>query len=66
MTNDNWLLSLGIYATGASSPLLGLMTAVKVAPSLMLAAKLCKEQQMSFGDSTKCFYFKGGKYFLRK
>ena len=30
-----------------------------------MAAKLCKEQQISFGNSTKYSDFIGGKYFLR-
>ena len=30
-----------------------------------MAAKLCKEQEMSFGNNTKYFDFIDGKYFLR-
>ena len=30
-----------------------------------MAAKLCKEQQKSFGNNVKYFNFIDGKYFLR-
>ena len=31
-----------------------------------MAAKLCKEQQISFSNSTKYSYFIDGKYFFEK